>query len=144
MDGLVSEAATGRVRRRLAAILVAGYTRLFPGEEREHFAELRSFLTGVIEPRIIEFGGNIFKEASELVVAAFGNAVTAVRCAAARRDEVAQRNRPLAEEERIAIRIGINFGDIIVEEGDVLRPVMLAGPPVKTTTLTITSCASGT
>src|SRR5215813_2401630 len=95
MDGLVSEAATGRVRRRLAAILVAGYTRLFPGEEREHFAELRSFLTGVIEPRIIEFGGNIFKEAGELVLADFENVVKAVRCAAALRDEVAQRGAAL-------------------------------------------------
>src|SRR5215831_8323201 len=116
---VVPDEATEGVTRRLAAILVAGYSRLLPGDEKENFAELRSFLTGVVEPQITEFGGDIFKETTELVLANFGNVVKAVRCAAALRDEVAQRNRPLAEEERIAIRIGINFGDIIVEEGDI-------------------------
>jgi hypothetical protein len=70
----MSEDARGRVRRRLAAILVAGYSRLFPGDEKEHFAELRAFLTGVIEPQIAEFGGNIFKETAELVLVEFDSA----------------------------------------------------------------------
>jgi len=35
----------------LAAILVAGYSRLFPGDEKEDFAELRAFGARVIEPR---------------------------------------------------------------------------------------------
>ena len=53
------------------------------------------------------------------MLAEFDGSDKAVRCAAALRDEVAQRNQALAEEERIAVRIGINFGDIIVEEGDI-------------------------
>ena len=110
---------TEGVTRRLSAILVAGYSRLLPGDEKESFAELRSFLTEVIRPQIAEFGGNIFKEAAELVLAEFDSATKSVRCAAALRDEVTQRNQPLREEERIAIRIGINFGDIMVEEGDI-------------------------
>ena len=64
-----------RVTRRLAAILVAGYSRLLPGEEKENFAELRGLLTGVVEPRIGEFGGNIFKETAELVLADFDDVV---------------------------------------------------------------------
>ena len=110
---------TEGVTRRLSAILVAGYSRLLPGDEKESFAELRSFLTEVIRPQIAEFGGNIFKEAAELVLVEFDSATKSVRCAAALRDEVTQRNQPLREEERIAIRIGINFGDIMVEEGDI-------------------------
>ena len=116
---VVSEEARGRLRRRLAAILVAGYGRLFPGEEKESFAELRSLLTGVIEPQIAEFGGNIFKETAELVLADFDDVVEAARCAAALRDAVAQTNQALPEEQRVAMRIGITFGDIIAEEGDV-------------------------
>jgi adenylate cyclase len=108
-----------RVTRRLAAILVAGYTRLLPGDEKENFAELRGLLSGVIEPQIGEFGGNIFKETAELVLADFDDVVGAARCAAALRDAVAQTNQTLAEEQRIAMRIGINFGDIIAEEGDI-------------------------
>jgi adenylate cyclase len=111
--------ATEGVTRRLSAILVAGYSRVLPGEEKESFAELRAFVTGVIRPRIAEFGGNIFKEAAELVLADFDSAIKAARCAAVLRDRVAQSNRTLPEEDRIAIRIGINFGDIIEQEGDV-------------------------
>jgi adenylate cyclase len=115
----VSEEVRERVQRRLAAILVAGYSRLAPGEEVDRFAELRAVLAGIIEPRIAEFDGNIFKETAETVLADFDGSVKAVRCAAALRDEVVQRNQKLPEEERIAVRIGINFGDIIVEEGDI-------------------------
>ncbi len=116
----MSEEARGKaVRRRLAAILVAGFSRLFPGEEKEHFAGLRAFLTEEIEPQIAAFSGNIFKEAAELVLAEFDSAVEAARCAAALRDAVVQTNRMLPDEQRIAVRIGINFGDIIAEEGDV-------------------------
>ena len=111
--------AREQVTRRLAAILVAGYSRLLPGDEKENFAELRGLLTGVVEPQIGEFGGNIFKETTELVLAEFGDVVKAARCAAALRDAVAQTNQTLPEEQRIAMRIGINFGDIIAEEGDV-------------------------
>jgi len=64
----VLDEATEGVTRRLAAILVAGYSRLLPGDERENFAELRSFLTGVVEPKITEFGGNVFKETAELAL----------------------------------------------------------------------------
>jgi adenylate cyclase len=116
---VVLDEATGSVTRRLAAILVAGYSRLLPGDEKENFAELRGLLTGVVEPQIGEFGGNIFKETTELVLAEFDDVVKAARCAAALRDAVAQTNQTLPEEQRIAMRIGINFGDIIAEEGDV-------------------------
>jgi adenylate cyclase len=111
--------ATGGVTRRLAAILVAGYSRLRPGDEKERFAELRALLTGVVEPQIGEFGGNIFKETAELVLADFDDVVKAARCAAALRDAVAQTNQTLPEGQRVAMRIGINFGDIIAEEADI-------------------------
>ena len=49
----------------------------------------------------------------------FESVVEAARCAAALRDAVEQKNRALANEQRIAMRIGINLGDIIVEGGDI-------------------------
>jgi TolB-like protein/Flp pilus assembly protein TadD len=99
--------------------MVAGYSRLLPGDEKENFSELRGLLTRVVEPQIGEFGGNIFKETAELVLADFDDAVRAARCAAALRDAVAQTNQTLPDEQRIAMRIGINFGDIIAEAGDI-------------------------
>jgi adenylate cyclase len=99
--------------------MVAGFNRLLPGDEKENFAELRRFLTGIVEPQIAEFGGNIFKETAELVLADFDDVVNAARGAVGLRDSVAEMNQTLPDEQRIAMRIGINLGDVIVEEGDV-------------------------
>jgi adenylate cyclase len=115
----VSEDAKGRVRRRLAAVLVAGYNRLFPGDEAESFAELTSLVVEVIEPRIPEFGGNVVNSTGERVLSEFDSVVEATRCAAALRDAVFQRNRALPPERRLAVRIGINLGDIIFEASDI-------------------------
>jgi adenylate cyclase len=115
----VSEVTKARAERRSAAIMVGGYSRLLPGDEKENFTELRRFLTTVVEPQITEFGGNIFKETAELVLVDFDDVVMAARCAAGLRDAVVQMNQAMPDEQRIAMRIGINFGDVIAEEGDV-------------------------
>ena len=115
----MSEDTRASAERRFAAIMVGGYSRLLPGDEKENFTELRRFLTTVVEPQIAEFGGNIFKETAELVLVDFDNAVKAARCAAELRDGVAQMNQTLPDEQRIAMRIGINLGDVIIEGGDV-------------------------
>ena len=61
----------GASRADLRQSWSSGYSRLFPGDEQENFTELRALLTDVIEPQIAEFGGNIFKETAELVLAEF-------------------------------------------------------------------------
>ncbi len=115
----MSEEASGRARRRLAAILVAGHSRLFPGDEAEGFAELRAVLSDVIAPLSAQHGGKIFKQTGDIALIEFESVVDAVRCAAALREGMAAKNRSLANERRIAMRIGINLGDIIAEGGDV-------------------------
>jgi adenylate cyclase len=115
----VSEEARGRTRRRLAAILVAGLSRLFPGDEKDSFVGLRAFLTEVIDPLIPEFEGNIFKQTGDLVLIEFDSVVEATRCAIALREAVGQHNHTLPNERRLAMRIGINLGDIIAEHGDI-------------------------
>src|SRR5439155_750502 len=112
-------AAPGFRLGTLRKIRFADAARLQPGDEKEHFAGLRSFLTEIIEPLIPEFGGNIFKHTGELVLIEFESVVEAARCAAALRDAALQMNQMLPNERRIAMRIGINLGDIIVEGGDV-------------------------
>jgi adenylate cyclase len=115
----VSDNARGRVRRRLAAILVAGIGRLFPGGEVDRFAAQRRLLTDVFEPLIAEFGGNIFKRTEEGILVEFESVVETVRCAAELRDAVAAKNEKLPNEDQMAVRIGINLGDVITEAGDV-------------------------
>ena len=67
----MSDTARPRVKRRLAAILVAGYSRLLPGDELDRIADLRAILTEIIQPLIAEYEGNLFKEAGDLALAEF-------------------------------------------------------------------------
>jgi len=115
----VSEEARARVRRRLAAVLVAGYSPLFPGDEADGLAGLRALVTDVIEPRIAEFGGQMINWTGERALVEFDSVVEATRYAALLRDCAAQKNEILRPEQRIALRIGINLGDIVVESGDI-------------------------
>jgi adenylate cyclase len=115
----VSEEAREHVKRRLAAVLVAGYTRLFPGDEADGLAGLRAFLTEIIEPRIAEFGGRMINWTGERALIEFDSAVEATRYAALLRDAAAKRDQMLLPEQRIAFRIGINLGDIVLESGDI-------------------------
>jgi class 3 adenylate cyclase len=50
----------------------------------------------------------------------FASAVDAVECAVAIQNGVADREAAIPESRRIAFRIGVNIGDIIVEDGDIL------------------------
>jgi adenylate cyclase len=115
----VSDDARERVRRRLAAILVAGYSRLLPGDEADTLTALTALLAEIIEPLIPKFGGHIVNSTGERVLSEFDSVVEATRCAAALRDAVSERNRILPNDQRIAVRVGINLGDIIFEAGDI-------------------------
>ena len=116
---VVSEEAKGRVRRRLAAILVTGLSPLFPGDEKGSLARLRSCLTEIIVPLISQFDGSIFKQTGDLVLSEFGSVVEAARSAAALCEAMARHNQGLPNEQRIAMRIGMNLGDVIAEAGDI-------------------------
>ena len=55
------EEAQGHVRRRLAAILFAGYSRLLPGDEADNFASVTRLLSEIIKPQVLKSGGNIIR-----------------------------------------------------------------------------------
>jgi adenylate cyclase len=115
----VPEDTKGHVRRRLAAILFAGYSRFVPGDEAESFAALTLLQTEIIEPQVLKFSGHIIRWTGDAALIEFESVVEAVRCAAALRDAVAQMNQALLPERRVALRIGINLDDIIMVAGDV-------------------------
>ena len=115
----MSEDATGRVKRRLAAILFAGYRRLLPGDEAESFAGLALLRIEIIEPQVLRFGGHIIGWMSDRLLIEFESAIESVRCAAALAEAVSRLNQSLLPDRRVAFRIGVNFDDIIVEHGDV-------------------------
>ena len=115
----MSEDATGRVKRRLAAILFAGYSQLLPGDEAGSFARLTLLRTEIIEPQVFKFGGHLIRWTSDEVLVEFESVVEAVRCAAALREAVSRFNQAHVPDRRVALRVGINLDDIIVADNDV-------------------------
>jgi len=115
----VPEEAQGHVRRRLAAILFAGYSRLLPGDEADNFASVTRLLSEIIKPQVLKSGGNIIRWTGDGALVEFDSIIEAVRCAAALRERVSQSNQALVPERRVALRMGINLDDVITEGGDV-------------------------
>ncbi len=110
------------VQRRLAAILaadVAGYSRLMGEDEEGTLAKLTTHLTELIEPCIAEHRGRVVKTTGDGLLAEFASVVDAVRCAVAFQEGMAERNADIPEERRIDFRIGVNLGDVIVQDDDV-------------------------
>jgi TolB-like protein len=114
--------ATERVERRLTAILaadVAGYSRLTGLDEEGTHAQLQDHLRSLVDPKIAEHRGRVVKNTGDGLLAEFASVVDAVRCAVEVQRGMAERNQGLPPEQRIEFRIGINLGDIILDEGDI-------------------------
>jgi adenylate cyclase len=113
--------AEERVERRLAAILaadVAGYSRLMGTDEEGTLAVLKGHRRELIDPLIDQHRGRIFKTTGDGMLIEFASVVDAVRCAVVVQQGMEDRNANQAESERVRFRIGINLGDIMVDEGD--------------------------
>ena len=108
--------------RRLAAILaadVAGYSRLMGADEEGTHERLKSHLQELVDLKISQYRGRIVKNTGDGLLAEFVSVVDAVRCAVEIQRRMADREPEVPEERRIRFRIGINLGDVIVEEHDI-------------------------
>jgi TolB-like protein/class 3 adenylate cyclase/Flp pilus assembly protein TadD len=108
--------------RRLAAILaadVAGYSRLMGMDEEGTHERLKAHLRKLIEPKITDQRGRIVKNTGDGFLAEFASVVDAVRCAVEVQRGTAEANAGTPPEKRIEFRVGINLGDVIVEEHDI-------------------------
>ena len=114
--------ANSQVERRLTAILaadVAGYSRLMEADEEETLARLKAHRRELVDPRIDEHRGRIVKTTGDGLLAEFASVVDAVRCAAVFQRGMAKRNADVPPDRRIEFRVGINLGDIIIDESDI-------------------------
>jgi TolB-like protein/class 3 adenylate cyclase len=111
-----------RVGRRLAAIVaadVAGYSRLMHCDEEATHAKLTALLAAGVTPAIAEHGGRIVKNTGDGFLAEFPSAVQAVRAAVQFQTRIKELTIGDAEARRIALRVGVNIGDVIVEPHDI-------------------------
>jgi adenylate cyclase len=108
--------------RRLTAILaadVAGYSRLMGADEEGTHERLKGHLGELVEPKISQHRGRTVKNTGDGLLAEFGSVVDAVRCAVEIQRGMADREPEVPEEQRIRFRVGLNLGDVIVEEHDI-------------------------
>lgn len=115
--------ATGRIERRLAALLaadVAGYSRLVGIDEEGTLARLRSVRTELIDPAVATHGGRIINTAGDGILVEFPSVVDAGRCALELQRGLAERDTESSADRRIAFRIGIHLGDVVVDGADLL------------------------
>jgi len=113
----VSKDQENAVQRRLAAILsadVAGYSRLMGDDELATVRTLSEY-RGVIAGIVASQHGRVVDMPGDNILAEFGSAVDAVEAALAVQAELATRNAKLPEQRRMAFRVGVNLGDLIVE-----------------------------
>ncbi|MCZ6859489.1 MAG: adenylate/guanylate cyclase domain-containing protein [Alphaproteobacteria bacterium] len=108
------------VKRKLAVILAAdaeGYTWLMHEAEEptlQTLTEYREIINGLIA----RHDGRIFGTAGDSVVAEFGGAVEAVRCALSIQEELAVHNMELSDDCKLRFRVGINVGDVMAKGDD--------------------------
>jgi adenylate cyclase len=111
-----------RSERRLAAILaadMAGFCRFMEADEAGTLARLRACRLEVVDPAIASHRGRLIKTTGDGLLVEFASAVDAVECAVDIQRRMARRNVDVAAERSVQFRIGINLGDVIVEEGDI-------------------------
>jgi adenylate cyclase len=107
--------------RRLAAIRaadVAGYSRLMGADEEGTLDRLKGHRRQIVDPKIAEHRGRIVKTAGDGMLVEFPRVVDAVRCAVEVQRGMLDREREIAEDQRIRFRVGVNLGDIIIDGND--------------------------
>src|SRR5450631_180048 len=110
------------MERRLAAIVatdIVGYSRLMGQDEPGTLSAISSLRSDIIDPAIAARGGRLVKAMGDGFLLEFASAVEAVECALEIQDRVAQMTGESSATQSIELRIGVNVGDVMVEDGDV-------------------------
>jgi adenylate cyclase len=110
-----------QVERQLVAIVaadIAEYSRLMSADEEGTLAKLKACRRELIEPGITRHHGRIVKTTGDGILIEFSSPVEAVRCAVELQQGMIERNADVPGDNRILFRIGINLGDVIVDDKD--------------------------
>ena len=108
--------------RRLAAVLAAdmvGFSRLMEVDETGTLARLKTHRIELIDPAIARNHGRIIKTTGDGMLVEFHSIVDAVLCAAEIQRRMARRNADVPPARWMQFRIGVNLGDVIVENEDI-------------------------
>lgn len=111
-----------RVQRRLAAIVaadVAGYSRLIEQDEEGTRERFCSLINDIVLPTFASEGGRVVKMTGDGFLGEYASAINAVRAGLGIQQLILERHSAIAPELRMDLRMGINVGDIIIEDDDI-------------------------
>ena len=111
-----------KIQRKLAALFaadVADYSRLMSVDEEGTTKTLSEYRL-IMDELIAKYGGRIANTAGDSVLAEFASSVEAVRCAVEIQESLLSRSSTCPPNRRIEFRIGVNIGDVIQKDGDLL------------------------
>jgi adenylate cyclase len=114
----VAERTEGR--RRLMAVMIAdvvNYSRMMSRSEDATHARIEGHTRELIDPTVGKYGGRLVRSKGDSLLVEFVTALDAVRCALDIQRGLAARQAN--EPERIQLRIGINTGDVLVDQRDI-------------------------
>ena len=111
---------TDSIERKIAVIFatdVVGYSSAMERDEVQTLKNLRS-CKAILMSLLEENGGRVFNTAGDSVLAEFTSAVSAVICASEFQRLIAERNAGAEEEEQMLFRVGLNVGDVVIEDNN--------------------------
>jgi TolB-like protein/class 3 adenylate cyclase len=111
-----------KTERRLAAVLAAdvvAFTRLMGQDEAGTHLGLKSIRRELVDPSVKRHGGRVVKSTGDGALVEFPSALEAVNCAVEVQKAMLDRNADVPEDKRIVFRMGLNVGDLIIDEDDI-------------------------
>src|ERR1700758_3638174 len=97
----------------------------------------------ILDRMIGEHRGRIANTAGDSVLAEFGSAVEAVRCAVEAQTALAEANTGVPPDKRINFRMGVHIGDVMVRAGDLFGDGVNIAARLQTLANPGTVCISG-
>ena len=110
------------LKRRLTAVMLAdvvGYSRLMSVDEEGTHVQLADYVKILVEPAVAAHAGRLVRSMGDGMLVEFDSAVDAVRCGIDIQRGIAERDAGIDADRRIQLRIGINTGDVIVDDRDI-------------------------
>lgn len=98
---------------------MVGYSRLMEADEHGTLERQKRHRRELIDLKIAGYSGRIVKSTGDGLLVEFASVVDATECALAIQRAMQAREGDVSEDKRIRYRIGINLGDVVIDDGDI-------------------------
>ena len=110
------------IDRKIAVIFVADVVGYSKHMEKDENATIKKYnaCEKILNKLLKKYNGSVFNTAGDSVLAEFPSAVNAVECGVDFQNEIKKRNEMNSTEVKLEFRLGINMGDVVKKEGNLI------------------------